>query len=112
MPKLFTYGTLQLPAVQQETFGRLLEGEADELVGYRLEQVAIRDPRVAELSGEDIHPMVVFTDDSDDRVAGSWFELTDEELAAADEYEVDDYVRLATVLASGTMAFVYASRDR
>lgn len=31
---LFSYGTLQDPAVQMANFGRLLEGTADQLVGY------------------------------------------------------------------------------
>ena len=35
--ELFTYGTLQLEEVQLATFGRVLEGRPDALVGYRLE---------------------------------------------------------------------------
>lgn len=34
MEKLFSYGTLQLEQVQLDTFGRLLEGQADTLQGY------------------------------------------------------------------------------
>jgi hypothetical protein len=34
MPLLFSYGTLQQGAVQLSTFGRLLEGQPDELVGF------------------------------------------------------------------------------
>jgi len=33
MPLLFSYGTLQQQSVQQSTFGRLLTGRSDALVG-------------------------------------------------------------------------------
>jgi hypothetical protein len=36
MPLLFSYGTLQQEDVQWSTFGRLLEGEPDELPGFAL----------------------------------------------------------------------------
>ncbi len=44
---------------------------------------------------------------SDSRVAGTVFEITDEELASADRYEVADYKRVAATLASGRQAWVY-----
>jgi len=34
MALLFSYGTLQQEAVQMSTFGRLLDGQPDELVGF------------------------------------------------------------------------------
>jgi gamma-glutamylcyclotransferase (GGCT)/AIG2-like uncharacterized protein YtfP len=43
----------------------------------------------------------------DDSVAGMVFEVTAEELAAADAYEVSDYKRVAAPLASGVTAWVY-----
>ena len=49
---LFSYGTLQLPEVQRATYGRLLEGRADILCGYRLAPLTITDPGVVALSGE------------------------------------------------------------
>ena len=42
-----------------------------------------------------------------DRVAGMVFEISDEELANADKYEVADYKRVAAPLASGRTAWVY-----
>jgi hypothetical protein len=42
---LFSYGTLQLEAVQRETFGRLLEGRADAMPGFKKEMLEITDPR-------------------------------------------------------------------
>ncbi len=42
-------------------------------------------------------------------VEGSVLELTAEELQAADEYEVDDYTRVAAPLRSGGTAWAYVA---
>lgn len=106
---LFTYGTLQLPDVQLDTFGRLVGGDADALPGYRLEWTDIDDERVAELSGLDKHPILRHTGDAHDRVFGRVLTLTAEELDAADEYEVSLYRRASVTLASGLRAWVYVA---
>ncbi|PJJ62073.1 gamma-glutamylcyclotransferase family protein [Compostimonas suwonensis] len=105
--QLFSYGTLRQPEVQLTTFGRLLEGREDSIVGYRLDVVAITDPHVVATSGSDAHPIARPSDDPADSVAGTVFSITPQELAAADEYEVDDYVRVAVPLLSGGTAWVY-----
>jgi hypothetical protein len=107
VPKLLSYGTLQQATVQIETFGRLLEGRADALPGYRREMVRIIDPEVIATSGSDQHPIVLESGDPADQVAGAVFEVTDAELAAADDYEVSDYKRVGVRLASGLDAWVY-----
>lgn len=43
MPSLFSYGTLRQSDVQLATFGRLLDGTPDTLVGYRLGKIEITD---------------------------------------------------------------------
>ncbi|GAA2747062.1 gamma-glutamylcyclotransferase family protein [Kitasatospora cinereorecta] len=105
--RLFSYGTLQLPEVQLARFGRLLDGRADALLGYRLGYVRITDPEVIAASGSDRHPLVTPSTDPDDAVEGSVFEITDEELASADDYEVDDYARTSVRLRSGGTAWAY-----
>jgi gamma-glutamylcyclotransferase (GGCT)/AIG2-like uncharacterized protein YtfP len=107
MPLLFSYGTLRDPAVQRASFGRELSGREDHLPGYRLELLEISDPHVLDLSGLARHPIVVETGDARDSVAGVVFEVTDEELVSADEYEVDDYERVLATLSSGAEAWVY-----
>ena len=104
---LFSYGTLQLADVQLGTFGRLLDGAPDALVGYVLAPLAISDPGVVALSGAAVHSIARATGREEDRVEGVVFLLTAEELAAADSYEVDAYARAETRLASGRTAFVY-----
>jgi hypothetical protein len=105
---LFSYGTLQLAEVQRANFGRLLEGASDELVGFVVEHIEIADPEVVALSGKSTHLIVRETGVEADRVAGMLLMLTSAELAAADEYETDDYTRIEAVLASGRRVWVYA----
>lgn len=107
---LFSYGTLRLESVQRAQFGRVLHGTADEILGWRREEVEITDPAVLAKSGERFHPIIV-PGSTEDRVAGTVFELTDEELLAADLYEVDDYRRIEVQLASERDAWVYVARS-
>jgi len=104
---LFSYGTLQLPAVQQATYGRLLEGEFDVLSGYRLVALEISDAEVVRLSGKAVHSIAVPSNDPEDRIAGMLFRLTPAELDATDAYEVDAYERVEALLESGQTAWVY-----
>ena len=104
---LFTYGTLQLPAVQLEKYGRLLSGEIDALPGYRIEPLVVDDPDILRLSGKAQHPIGRYSGDSGDRIAGIVYLLTAEELAVTDAYEVAPYVRTEVMLESGRTAFAY-----
>jgi gamma-glutamylcyclotransferase (GGCT)/AIG2-like uncharacterized protein YtfP len=103
---LFSYGTLQQEDVQRAAFGRKLNGMRDALPGWRQELVEITDPDVLAKSGERFHPIVVPAGTAD-RVEGMAFEITPAELAAADQYEVADYKRIAVTLLSGRAAWVY-----
>jgi len=108
MPLLFSYGTLRQDDVQRSVFGRLLQGEPDELVGFERSLLRIEDPRVVAASGETHHAIVRFTGRSDSRVSGTVFEISDGELASADRYEPAEYARISAMLASGRQAWVYA----
>lgn len=103
---LFSYGTLQQESVQLAQFGRKLEGRPDTMPGWRTAMVEITDPSVIAKSGMTHHP-IVMPGGKDDSVAGIVFEVTRQELAAADAYEVADYKRVAAPLASGVTAWVY-----
>lgn len=108
MPLIFCYGTLQREDVQLATFGRLLHGQRDELVGGEPSQVAIEDPQLVAATGRTHDANVTFTGRADSRVSGTVFEITDAELAAADRYEAAAaYKRVPATLASGRPAWVY-----
>jgi gamma-glutamylcyclotransferase (GGCT)/AIG2-like uncharacterized protein YtfP len=104
---LFSYGTLQQDEVQLSSFGRLLEGQEDAMVGYRQSLVEITDPEVIRKSGKRFHPIVEASDNPGDEVAGRVFRITEAELKAADAYEVSDYKRVEVLLRSGNSAWVY-----
>ncbi|MGO4445709.1 gamma-glutamylcyclotransferase family protein [Mycobacterium sp. 2YAF39] len=109
---LFSYGTLRQPGVQRGVFGRELGGRPDAIVGYDLDYVTVTDPRVVAASGSDRHPILKATDRHGAAVEGTVFAVSDDDLVAADEYEVDDYERIAVPLRSGDQAWVYVFAGR
>src|SRR5260221_14716450 len=84
MPLLFSYGTLQQESVQLSTFGRLLEGRPDELIGFEQSLLKVDDPQFVDTSGETHHSIVSFNGRNDGRVSGMLFEVSESELANAD----------------------------
>jgi len=99
MPFLFAYGTLQQEDIQWETFGRLLDGQPDELRGFEVS------------TSRTNHANIVFNGRDDSRVAGTVFDITDADLAAADEYERrSNYKRIVVTLWSGRPAWIYVDR--
>jgi gamma-glutamylcyclotransferase (GGCT)/AIG2-like uncharacterized protein YtfP len=108
MHLLFSYGTLQQPEVQRSVFGAEIGGESDAVIAARLGEVVIEDPHVIEVSGSAVHPALVRDDAPGSEVPGTVFALTDEQLSAADDYEVDAYRRVEVPLRSGRTAWVYA----
>ncbi len=112
MPLLFSYGTLQEENVQLSTFGRLLQGQRDELPGFERSLVRIEDPKVVATTGRTHYANVTFNGRHDSRVSGTVFEITDSELAAADEYEQSAaYTRVTAKLASGKQVWLYVHVD-
>ena len=106
---LFSYGTLQKDKVQLETFGRLLKGTKDSLAGYQLSTVVIVDEDVLAKSGQEIHLLAIPSDVATDRIDGVIFEITLEELLAADGYETEAYQRVKLQFESGREAWIYVA---
>lgn len=104
---IFSYGTLQDRAVQLANFGRELRGSADSLPGYSTSLIAIRDTAVIATSGKTHHTIVERSGNPADEVPGMVFEITPDELAAADRYEVSEYTRVTVMLRSGLQAWAY-----
>jgi gamma-glutamylcyclotransferase (GGCT)/AIG2-like uncharacterized protein YtfP len=109
VPFLFSYGTLQQENVQLAVFQRRLAGSPDALVGFRRTLFEITDPEVVRTSGKTHHPMATPTGLADDRIDGTVFDISEEELRQADRYETDPaYRRMSARLLSGRIAWVYA----
>jgi Gamma-glutamyl cyclotransferase, AIG2-like len=104
---LFSYGTLQLEAVQMATFGRRLAGTRDALEGFELVLLKIEDQTVVAISGTAHHTMAKFTGRASDVISGTVFTVTPDEIQNADTYEVAAVKRVAVVLQSGVRAWAY-----
>ena len=97
------YPGRSISGVQRAVFGRLLTGRRDE--------ITVTDPEVIATSGTDRHPLLRPAPGVDAGIPGTVFELTDGDLAAADDYEVDAYTRVLVPLRSGAHAWVYVLAD-
>ena len=106
---LFSYGTLSLRAVQLATFGRTLASEADRIGGYRLDTIVITEAGVDTPSRTESH--VIARLSAGALIDGTVLAVTAAELAAADDYETADYVRVSRRLVSGQQAFVYVAAN-
>lgn len=104
---LFSYGTLQLDAIQLSTFGRLLDGSSDALHEYEQGLLEIADHTVAASLGKTHYTIARFTGRASDAVFGTVFAVTPDELERADKYEVAEYRRVAVVLRSGKHGWAY-----
>jgi hypothetical protein len=104
---LFSYGTLQLEAVQLATFGRQLTGKPDVLPGFEETLLVIEDQAVISISGKAHHTIAKFTGRSSDTISGTVYAVTPDEIQSADRYEVAPCQRVAVVLQSGMRAWVY-----
>jgi hypothetical protein len=110
--RVFSYGTLRQPLVQEALFGGHVPTDEDALPGWRLDWVTITDPDVVRTSGSDRHP-ILRRGDRGDVVEGSVLSLGYEwQLRAVDDYEVADYQRVRVELASGRSAWVYVAADQ
>lgn len=107
--KLFSYGTLQDEPVQRSTFGRTLQGTADILQAFTLSTLCIQDADVVSISGKAMHSIISYTGQPHDQVIGVVCDISAEELAQADAYEVSAYKRSKVKMASGVEAWAYVN---
>ncbi|MFB7666356.1 GDSL-type esterase/lipase family protein [Kitasatospora sp. NPDC056138] len=102
---LFSFGTLMDERVQTALFGQAVPSSPAALAGYTTRPLPITDPSVIAASGLDVHLTLECRIGA--VVEGAVLHLTDQDLAAADAYEVDDYVRRRVRLSSGESAWAY-----
>ena len=111
MELLFSYGTLQKEKTQIELFGRILQGKGDKLKGYKVAAIEISDESFLSKGEKKDQLTAVLSENKNDFINGTAFELTEKELIAADKYEPDNYRRIKVKLASGKEAWVYIVKD-
>jgi len=108
---LFSYGTLQKEKVQVELFGRLLQGSPDTLKGHRVTTIEIKDEAFLSKDEDKFQKIAIISNNKNDSIKGTVFEITEEELLLADRYEPDGYKRVTVVLASGKATWIYVAVD-
>ena len=106
MIKLFTYGTLQHEDVQENLFGRVLNGTPEKLIGYVLKRIQIEEE-----FGIVHYPVIVETKNEEDFIDGIVYEVTEKELNQADLYEGMHYKRVAVQLHSNQKAWAYSAAN-
>jgi hypothetical protein len=106
---LFSYGTLQDEKVQIELFGRILIGACDILKGYRISTIQIKDELFLSKSSQPYYSIAINSGEKEDGIDGVAFEISQEELLLADQYEPEEYKRIDVKLESGKNAWVYVS---
>jgi len=112
VPLIFSYGTLQEEAVQLSTFGRVLEGAPDSLIGYERVTLTFTDSALIASSGKAVHANLEHSD-SKSRVAGTRLSVTNTELEMCDGYEQRArYRRQLVTLESGNQAWVYTFAEK
>ena len=72
---------------------------------------ATSEPGVVTLSGTETHVIARPSVDAGAPIDGTVLAVAAAEVAAADDYETADYVRVSLALASGRQAFVYVATD-
>lgn len=100
MEFIFTYGTLQDKRIQLALFKRTLTGCADSLLGYAL----------AENKMAGLYPVIYPTKENAVYLEGIVYEVNQDELDKADDYEGEEYQRMQVVLESGIRAWVYVGK--
>lgn len=86
-----------------------MKGEKDVLRGYKISAIEITDIDFLEKGGDQHQNIAINTNDQDDRIEGTVFEVSEAELVLADKYEPFDYKRVLVVLESGKSAWIYAA---
>jgi hypothetical protein len=104
---LFSYGTLQIEALQLEILGRVLTGFADGLPFFTQSVLEVIDGLHVAASRKVRYPIARYSGRHTDVVLGTALRVTMAELRKTDGYEGAAYKRVACVLRSGVCAWVY-----
>lgn len=93
--RLFTYGTLQEASIQLRLFGRVIEGRAAVMRGYKRAQIRLGEVYFVAVPAEN------------EEIAGQVLELSPEELHRCDVYEGAAYLRERGHLSDGSLVWIY-----
>ncbi len=78
-------------------------------MGYKIQAIKIMDIAFLENGGDQHQNIAIKTNDQDDRIEGTVFEVSEAELVLADKYEPFNYKRVLVTLESGKSAWIYVA---
>lgn len=105
MQKLFTYGSLQHEDIQEDLFGRILQGTPETLIGYELNEI-----KIEEEFGLIPYPIIMKTNNPEDTISGIVYQITLNDLHQADLYEGSHYKRVQVQLQSDEIVWAYSAK--
>ncbi|MEM6721974.1 MAG: gamma-glutamylcyclotransferase family protein [Bacteroidota bacterium] len=59
------------------------------------------------MSQEEFHPIAIQTNDKNDVISGTLYQISQKELEEADRYEVSEYTRVEATFQSGKKGWIY-----
>jgi gamma-glutamylcyclotransferase (GGCT)/AIG2-like uncharacterized protein YtfP len=104
MEKLFAYGTLTDREIQERLFGRILKGTSETLIGYVLKEIQIEEE-----FGLVKYPIITETNNPEDTINGTVYDVTAGDLRQTDLYEGLHYRRVEVHLQSDQKAWAYSA---
>ncbi|GGF66716.1 gamma-glutamylcyclotransferase family protein [Wenyingzhuangia marina] len=109
---LFTYGTLKLEKVQTEIFGKVLQGKDDIVKGYKLGIFHFVNPEAIAISEKDCHPLATPSENPNDEISGTIYEINEEEIKTKEICITDDCERVQVITDSGTICWMYVIKSK
>ena len=103
--------TLQKDEVHLTLFGKILTGSRDTLRGYKISSIEIDDESFLSRGEEKNQFTAIASDEEDDSIDGTVFEILEEDLLLADKYEPDGFGRVEVELESGKRAWMYQKHE-
>ena len=99
--RLFVYGSLTDPEVQQLFIGRIIKGIPCSVAGYKLTETGY---------GKRTFPALIHEPHNSQKINGLVLDLTDTELLAIDQNQGQPYKRVKTVLSDKSTAWIYIAK--
>lgn len=103
--RLFSYDSLISQDLQRQLYGRRLQETEDKLSGYTLKEAKLNGSSKSKDSN--ITQTVVVSKESRDKLLGTVFEITGEELVQTDRYMGTNYDRVVATTDGGTEVWIY-----
>ncbi len=83
LEKLFVYGTLKKPEIQEKVIGRKIKGLSATLADWRKSEIVVNG-----------HTYHILIPDAKSSISGKIIEITESELKLIDAYETESYLRI------------------